>query len=201
MPVFDSMARSYVQFPQQAVTDETASRANQSMAQLRGTQSLKKNNKVFNQKKSYQDAMLIQQIETDLMVLQADLEQQAMTTESQPLPVDAKEQQEKDEELFHQTLDNVEQVGKCFWRFDQVTTVLKSLRETLKRIIERKNRQIELFQEQVKGQFDIINDRIQAQRTIFERVELHLKSEMAFREKVLDRERNQVMRLIEEWEN
>ena len=67
------------------------------------------------------------------------------------MPIDAKEQQEQDQELLNQTLDNVEHVGKCFWRFDQVQAVFNSLRETIKRIIERKNRQIELFEEQVKG--------------------------------------------------
>ena len=46
----------------------------------------------------------------------------------------------------------------------------------------------------------MIHDRIKAQQDLFERVENHLKSEMAFRQRVLDRERNVVMQLIEEWE-
>ena len=66
--------------------------------------------------------------------------------------------------------------------------------------MDRKNRQIKFFEEQVRGQFQQIEDRVGEQMKIFAKVEDHLRKEIAFRQKVFSRQKGEVIKLIEEFE-
>ena len=61
---------------------------------------------------------------------------------------------------------------------------------------EKKRRSLELYVQQVDGQFQLIRERVAEQKESFLAIEDHLRKEEEFRRKVFNRETSEVMKLI-----
>lgn len=144
--------------------------------------------------------MIVKQAEKDLQKLKEKLLQLALDKENRESVIDAFAQQEQNERDFAESVDNLRELGQCFWRFAEVEPILNTVLRKFEEIMEKKRRQLALYVKQVQGQFVLIADQIEVQRKQFMKVDEHLRREQAFRDKVFKREMYEVMGLIEEYE-
>ena len=97
-------------------------------------------------------------------------------------------------------IKDLQKLAGCFWRFPQAERILNDVVKMLESVSERKRRQLALYVRQVQGQFDLIADDIAKREEISRNLVDHLRREEEFRQKVLNRENYEVLKLIEEFE-
>lgn len=104
--------------------------------------------------------MIVKQAERDLLKLKEKLLQQALDKERRVVPPDADEQQKVNDLDFNESIENLKNLGQCFWRFVEVEPILTTVLNKFENLMEKKRVQLAHYVRQVQGQFVLISDRI-----------------------------------------
>ena len=103
------------------------------------------NTKLNKTKKEGPEQMIVKQAGKDLLKLKEKLLQLALDKEKRESVNDAFAQQEQNERDFAESVDNLRELGQCFWRFAEVEPILNTVLIKFEEIMEKKRRQLALY--------------------------------------------------------